>query len=114
MLLSNTINHIVGTCFGDRVTNYTEEDWTSSSDNSKISVEFLERVVDELDVQAVEDSTLRSYTVAWHGFNDFYIDLDNKDITWEHRLELYVAFMVIQKYQEAMIKSYKINWYSYR
>lgn len=71
-----------------------------------MSTEFLERVVQELEVRAVEDSTLATYMAAWHGFNDFYIELDNRDITWEHRLELYVAYLVIQKAQEATIRTY--------
>lgn len=60
----------------------------------------------ELEVRAVEDSTLATYMVAWHGFNEFYIQLDDKDISWEHRLELYVAYLVIKKAQEATIRSY--------
>lgn len=85
---------------------YCEDDCRSESDSSKWSTSFLERVVQELEVKAVEDSTLASYMVAWHGFIDFYNQLDNKDIAWEHRLELYVAFLVIKKAQEATIKSY--------
>lgn len=44
--------------------------------------------------------------VAWRGFNAFYIDLMDKDITWEHRLELYVAFLLVKKAQEPTIRSY--------
>lgn len=76
------------------------------SDSSRLSTEFLERVVQELEVRAVEDSTLATYMTVWHGFNNFYIELDNRDITWEHRLELYVAYLVVNKVQEATIKTY--------
>lgn len=54
----------------------------------------------------MEDSTLETYMVAWRGFNTFYIDLMDKDITWEHRLELYVAFLLVKKAQEQTIRSY--------
>lgn len=86
-----------GTLYGDDVLVYCAEDCRSVSDSSRLSTEFLERVVQELEVKAVEDSTLATYMSAWHGFNEFYIELDDREITWEHRLELYVAFLVIKK-----------------
>lgn len=95
-----------GTIYGKEVLSYCEDDCRSESDSSKWSTQFLERVVQELEVRAVEDSTLATYMVAWHGFCDFYIHLDDKEITWEHRLELYVAYLIIKKAQEATIKSY--------
>lgn len=63
-------------------------------------------MVQELEVRAVEDSTLATYMVAWHSFNEFYINLDDKDITREHRLELYIAYLIIKKIQEPTVRSY--------
>lgn len=55
---------------------------------------------------AVEDSTLRAYLVSWHALNDFWTQLDVKPETWEDRIALFVAYMIMKRFQPNTIRSY--------
>lgn len=88
---------------------YNEEWWDecrSSSDQSKFSTDFFERVLVQLETKAVSDDTLLTYMVPWHDMNDFYIHLDKKPKPWEHRIALYIAYLVMKKTQDNTIRSY--------
>lgn len=44
--------------------------------------------------------------VSWHALNDFWTQLDKKPETWEDRIALFVAYMIMKRFQPATIKSY--------
>lgn len=85
---------------------FWDSDCKSSSDSSKLSTDFFQRVLEVLEVRAVEDSTLRAYMVSWHALNDFWTQLDIKPETWEDRMALFTAYMIMKRFQPATIKSY--------
>lgn len=85
---------------------FWENDSKSVSDTSKLSTDFFQRVLEDLEILAVEDSTLRAYMVSWHALNEFWTQLDVKPETWEDRISLFVAYMIMKRFQPSTIRSY--------
>lgn len=71
-----------------------------------MSTEYFMKVLEELEVRAVEDSTMEVYMVAWRAINDFYCRLDNKPKPWDQRMSLFIAFMQKKRFEKATIKTY--------
>lgn len=91
---------------GDPDDGFSEDDCRSSSNDSLISAEYFKMVLDELEVKAVEDSTMKVYMVAWHAINNFYCRLDNKPKPWQQRMALFIAFMIKKRFEKSTIKTY--------
>lgn len=96
----------LATCGRDPWVEFTDDDCRSSSDSSKISAEYFEQVLEELEMRAVEDSTLKVYISAWHAMNNFYIKLDNKPKPYKQRVALFVAYMIKKRYDPQTIRTY--------
>lgn len=91
---------------GDPKDDFSEDDCRSSSNDSLISTEYFQKVLEELELKAVEDSTMEVYMVAWRAMNEFYCRLDNKPKPWEQRMSLFIAFMIKKRYEKATIQTY--------
>lgn len=85
---------------------FWEGDAKSISDSSKLSTDFFQRVLEDLEILAVEDSTLQTYMVSWHALNDFWTQLDTKPETWEDQISLFTAYMIMKRFQPSTIRSY--------
>ena len=51
-------------------------------------------------------STKKTYYRIWKTFNEFFLRLDIKPMSWEKRLILFVGYLVTQNRQSSTIKSY--------
>ena len=79
---------------------------TTASTSTTISTCEMERIVDKLNSQRHKSTTRNNYYKIWKLFNNFYLRLDQKPGNWEDRLTLFVAYMIENKKQSAMVKSY--------
>ena len=52
------------------------------------------------------NSTQRTYYAVWKSFNQFFLRLDVKPISWEKRVILFVGYLVDKKRQSSTIRSY--------
>ena len=77
-----------------------------STTSSQISTSSIERIIERLKTQQYRDSTRRNYYTVWRIFNKFFIRLDDKPESWEHRLNLFVAHLIDSKRQSSTVKSY--------
>ena len=62
--------------------------------------------MEQLRTQNHQETTKITYLKVWRNFNSFLIRLDAMPSTWEHRIALYVAYLVDKGRQSATIKSY--------
>ena len=81
-------------------------DMESSSTSSSISSAAIQAIVDRLKVSRHRKSTGKIYYSVWRTFNEFFIKLDVKPLTWEERIVLFVGHLIDRKRQSATIKSY--------
>ena len=51
-------------------------------------------------------STKKNYYTIWKSFNEFYLKLDRKPDTWEHRINLFAAHLIHNNRKAATVKSY--------
>ena len=79
---------------------------TLSSASSTISTSALERIVDRLKCEQYRSSTRKNYYSVWKNFNSFFLRLDNKPTSWEHRVLLFLGYLVNEKKKSSTIKSY--------
>lgn len=80
---------------------------TSSSDDSKLSTEYFERILEVLKGQRLQPSTRDTYHKIWSLFNRFFIKLDVKPNKWEDRLALFITYLVeTRKTQSSTARSY--------
>lgn len=98
--------HVAAFTDGDPKEEFCDDDCRSSSNDSLISAEYFEKVLEELELRAVEDSTLEVYMVAWRAINSFYCKLDNKPKPWEQRMSLFIAYMMKKRFEKATIQTY--------
>ena len=77
---------------------------TSSSD--RLSTSAITQVVERLKNMWHRDSTKKTYYNVWKSFNKFIIKLDEKPVSWEQCMVLFVAYLVHCKKQYSTIKSY--------
>ena len=73
---------------------------------SLLSTAEIDEIIEELRKYRHRSSTRRSYYSIWKQFNKFFVRLDNKPETWEHRILLYTAYLIHQGKQSSMVKSY--------
>ena len=79
---------------------------TSSQTSNTLSTKGLEDIVECLRCQCYRDTTKRNYYNVWHSFNKFYLRLDEKPMSWENRIILFIGYLIDQGRQSATIKSY--------
>ena len=66
----------------------------------------IQLIVEKLKNKRHRWSPQRNFYGIWKKFNEFFIRLDCKLASWEERIVLYVGFLIKNKRQSAMIKSY--------
>ena len=79
---------------------------TTSSMSSAISTTAMEQIVLRLKNEQYRSSTRRNYYSVWKSFNAFYLRLDRNPRMWEHRLILFVEYLVQTKKKSTTIHSY--------
>ena len=62
--------------------------------------------VDQLCLNKFRESTKKNYYGIWKSFNTFILRLDDMPQSWENHLILYIGFLIKEKRQSSMIKSY--------
>ena len=62
--------------------------------------------MDRLKRERLKGSTRRTYYAVWKSFNEFFLKLDSKPLSWEKRLVLFVGYLVDKKRKSTTIKSY--------
>ena len=76
------------------------------SESSSISTIALEQIVEKLKYESNRKSTDKTYYQVWKLFNQFFIKLDQKPVTWEDRLVLFVGYLVNTDKKSTTIRSY--------
>ena len=80
---------------------------SSTSSRGKFSTDYLENILDRLKNQQHCDSTKENYYAAWTNFNKFIITLDRIPKKWEHKLNLYCAYLIeIVQLKSSTVRSY--------
>ena len=74
--------------------------------STQISTAEIQRIVDQLKLDRFRNSTKSTYYNVWKNFNEFFIKLDSKPISWSERLTLYVGYLISKRRQSSMIRSY--------
>ena len=74
--------------------------------STTISTRAIQEIVDKLKYQRCRDSTRKIYHHVWNKFNQFFIRLDCKQISWEKRIVLFTGYLVDCKFEFMTIKSY--------
>ena len=77
-----------------------------SSQSSRLSTDYLNKVIDRLKNKKHRLSMRHNYYKIWCQFNQFLIRLDNRPESWEQRLTLFVGFLEEHKCQSTTIRSY--------
>ena len=90
----------------DSTTWFAVESDTSSSTSMTISTDEVQRIVDHLQLDIVQESTKNNYFVIWHNFNEFFIKLDKKPRSWEQQLVLFIGYLINKKRKSGTIRSY--------
>ena len=80
---------------------------SSSSGSSRISIVYVNTVLERLRNKQTRDSTARNYLSIWRHLNKFLINLDYKEnLTWEEKTALFGAYLVDRGVQSSTLKSY--------
>ena len=80
---------------------------SSSSQSSKLSVTYINNVLERLKNKQTRESTKKNYLGIWRQLNKFWISLDTKlNISWEERTALFGAYLVDKGVQSSTLKSY--------
>ena len=77
----------------------------SLSTSSRLSTRDILQIVDQLQMHQHRDSTRKNYYTVWKLFNEFFIRLDVKPSAWEHRLTLFVGYL-INSNKKSTVRSY--------
>ena len=103
-----TIYSILGqrkTCYSSRRSEAGSS--SSSSHSSKISVDYVNSVLNRLRKNQTRDSTIKNYLSIWRHLNKFIISLDCKDnLCWEEKTALFGTYLVDGGVQSSTLKSY--------
>ena len=79
----------------------------SSSSSSRISVEYVNTILERLKNKQTRDSTANNYPCVWRQLNKFIINLDYRhNISWEEKTALFGAYLVDRGVQSSTLKSY--------
>ena len=82
---------------------------SSSSQSSKISIDYVANVLERLQNRQTRESTIKNYLSIWRHLNRFLIRLDTSDtekLSWEERTALFGAYLVDNGIQSSTLKSY--------
>ena len=81
---------------------------SKSSHSSRISVEYINNILDKLRCRQTRDSTARTYLCVWRQLNKFILSLDTRGrgLCWEDRTVLFGAYLVHKGFQSSTLKSY--------
>ena len=78
----------------------------SSSDSGRFSTQYFKLAIERYKGKKNKISTRRNYHTIWTAFNKFIIKLDEIPHKWEHKLQLYCAFLIESGVQSSTMKSY--------
>ena len=79
---------------------------TSLSDSSKLSISYIELIIEKLKANQTRESTACNYLSIWHKFNKFLMRLEVIPKNWEQRVAYYAAVLVHEGVQSSTLKSY--------
>ena len=79
---------------------------SSTSSSERISIDYLNRTLENLKTHKHRSTTAKSYYNTWKNFNKFLIRLDKMPEKWEHRLAAYGVYLVTCGVQSATLRSY--------
>ena len=79
---------------------------SSSSGSSQLSARYFENVLNKLKGRHFRKLTRKNYYKIWKLFNNFFIRLDQKPDSWEHRLVLHITYLIHIGRESATISSY--------
>ena len=78
-----------------------------SSNSSKISVQYLNSILEKFKNRQTRDSTINYYLGIWRHLNKFIISLDTREnLSWEEKTALFGAHLVDGGVQSSTLKSY--------
>ena len=78
----------------------------SSSDGTKLSLDYLTHIAKKFKTQNRQPSTKHTYKQAWYNFNDFLICMDKMPDSWNDRICLFVPQLIVEKHPPPIIQSY--------
>ena len=80
---------------------------SADSTSSRISVDYINLVIERLKAQKNRKSTTDTYHRIWKHFNKFLLRLDRKPKFWEDRVQLFCAYLIDNgTTQSSTIKTY--------
>ena len=79
---------------------------SSSSGDSRISVDKIHAIIERLKYSQNRESTAKNYLTVWRQFNNFVIKLDKKPPSWEEKTTLFIAYLIDNGAQSQTVKSY--------
>ena len=88
------------------IVNVNDDVSCMGSTSTTISTSELEGIVLRLEMERHRSSTQNQYYTVWKLFNEFFIKLDRKPLSWEDRLTLFVGYLVKSGKKSTTIKSY--------
>ena len=90
-----------------RVSRHYDSESSKSSHSSKISVDYVNNVLERLKNRQTRESTTNNYLSIWRHLNRFIISLDHKEnLCWEEKTALFGAYLVDGGVQSSTLKSY--------
>ena len=79
---------------------------STSSHDSRISTKHLNNIIEKLRRNRHQNSTYNKYYSIWQHFNRFFIQLDSRPKSLEHKTILFCVHLINQGAQSCTIKSY--------
>ena len=88
--------------------NISDSASSKSSHSSKISVDYVNNILERLRSKQTRDSTSNTYLSVWRHLNKFIISLDcrGRNLSWEEKTALFGAYLVDGGVQSSTLKSY--------
>ena len=86
----------------------TKSTTTSSTDSSRMTVQYINQILEKLKATQTRKSTMNNYHSIWRHFNNFLIELNLSETptSWEERTVLFGTHLVDTGSQSATIRSY--------
>ena len=76
-------------------TRMSDAESSKSSQSSKLSLEYMNNVIERLKCKQTRQSTAKNYLSIWRHLNRFIISLDTREnLTWEQKTALFGAYLV--------------------
>ena len=67
---------------------------------------MIQRIIEDLKMNRVRETTKKNYYVIWRLFNSFFIRLDIKPTSWEDKIVLFAGYLAEQNKKSGTIQSY--------